>query len=134
LGTNRPWGGRIPLLPNGAGPEASTPARAWLSHARAEAAGGEGWATAAQEKSHEPPYANAQCRARISVLPFSPGEAPNDSVQLQIGGRRGGGRSATAFMHHSEVRLRAMLPEFSGRTCRPIRTIIGTEVGGIWRG
>jgi hypothetical protein len=35
---------------------------------------------------------------------------------------------------HSKVRLRAMLPEFSGGTCRPIRTIIGTGVGGIWRG
>jgi hypothetical protein len=50
-------GGRISLLPSGtssrAGPEASTPARAWLGHARAEVAGGEGWATAVQRLSHE---------------------------------------------------------------------------------
>jgi hypothetical protein len=31
---------------------------------------------------------------------------------------------------HGEVRLRAMLPEFSGGTCRPIRAIIGQRLVG----
>jgi hypothetical protein len=40
----------------------------------------------------------------IFSSPSAPSEVPNDSVQLRIGGWREGGRRASAFKHHDEVR------------------------------
>jgi hypothetical protein len=39
-----------------------------------------------------------------SDLHSMPGEAPNDSMQPRFGGWREGGRGASAFIHHGEVR------------------------------